>query len=86
MNEEFPWEEEHLVYSEPCESPHPRIDRDQVKEAIHKLKDGKAAWTSDVVAEMLKATGDTAIDLMVDLRNTIVAEKTILPNGTQISS
>ena len=65
---------------------HPSIDGDHVKEAIHKLKDGKAACTSDVVAEMLKDTGDTAIDLMVDLCKTIVAEKTTLPNGTQISS
>ena len=77
MNKEFPWEEEHLVYSEPCQGPHPRIDREWVKEAIHKMKDGKAAGTSGVVAEMLKAAGDTGIDLMTDLCNTIVAEKTI---------
>ena len=77
LNEEFPWEEEHLVYSEPCQGPHPRIDREWVKEAIHKMKDGKAAGTSGVVAEMLKAAGDTGIDLMTDLCNTIVAEKTI---------
>ena len=40
------------------------------------MKDGKAAGTSGVVAEMQKAAGDTGIDLMTDLCNTIVAENT----------
>lgn len=38
---------------------------------------GKAAGTSGVVAKMLKAAGDTGIDLMTNLCNTIVAKKTI---------
>ena len=27
LNEEFPWEKEHLVHKEPCQGPHPKIER-----------------------------------------------------------
>ena len=57
LNEEFPWEKEHLV-QEPCQGPHPKIEREWVNVALQKMKDGKAVGTSGIAAEMLEAAGD----------------------------
>ena len=46
LNEEFPWEKEHPVHKEPCQGPHPKIEREWVKVALQKMKDGKAVGTS----------------------------------------
>ena len=54
LNEEFPWEKEHLVHKEPCQGPHPKIGREWVKVALQRMKDGKAVCTSGIAAEMLK--------------------------------
>ena len=53
------------------------MDTEWVREAIHKMKDGKATGISGVAAEMLKAAWDIGVDIMTDICNTIVAEKTI---------
>ena len=72
LNEEFPWEKEHLVHKEPCQGPHPKIEREWVKVALQKMKDGKAVGTSGIAAEMLKAAGDIGLDILTDLCNTII--------------
>ena len=76
-NEEFPWEKEHLVHKEPCKGPHPKIEREWVKVALQRMKDGKAVGTSGIAAEMLKAAGDIGIDILTNLCNTIIQENSI---------
>ena len=77
LNEEFPWEKEHLVHKEPCQGPHPKIEREWVKVALQQMKDGKAVGTSGIAAEMLKAAGDIGLDILTDLCNTIIQENSI---------
>ena len=77
LNEEFPWEEEHLVHQEHCQGPHPKIEREWVKVSLQKMKNGKAVGTSDIAAEMLKAAGDIGLDIQTDLCNTIIQENSI---------
>jgi len=45
----------------------PRITKDEVEWALGKMKDDKAAGPDEVVAEMLKALGETGVDLLHDL-------------------
>ena len=61
------------------------IKRDWVKQAIMKMKCGKAAGPSGVVAEMLKASGEAGVDLVNDLANSIVYECAI-PGDWEIST
>ena len=77
LNEEFLWEKEHLVHKEPCQGPQPKIEREWVKVALQKMKDGKAVGTSGIAAEMLKAAGDIGLDILTDLCNTIIQENSI---------
>ena len=71
------WEKEHLVHKEPCQGPRPQIEREWVKVALQKTKDGKAVGTSGIAAEMLKAAGDIGLDILTDLCNTIIQENSI---------
>ena len=77
LNEEFPWDEEHLVFESPCEGPPPRINRTWVINALRKMKDKKAAGATGITAEMLKAAGDIGIDILMDICNDIISEKAI---------
>ena len=45
---------------------------EMVVKAITKMKTGKAAGPSGIVAEMLKASGDTGARLVADLANDMV--------------
>jgi hypothetical protein len=51
----------------------------EVKSAIARAKSGKAAGSSGVVAEMLKASGDVGVRWVTELCNSIVREGKI-PN------
>ena len=77
LNEEFPWDEEHLVFENPCEGPPPRIDRTWVIKALRRMKDKKAAGSTGITAEMLKAARDIGIDILSDICNDIISEKEI---------
>ena len=48
------------------------LDVEMVVKAITKMKTGKAAGPSGIIAEMLKASGDTGARLVVDLANDMV--------------
>ena len=48
-----------------------------VAKAIIKMKNGKAAGPSGIVAEMLKASGDTGVQLVADLPNDMIRNDTI---------
>ena len=48
-----------------------------VAKAIIKRKNGKAAGSSRIVAEMLKASSDTGVRLVADLPNEVIRNGTI---------
>ena len=71
LNEEFSWNPEDLT-ADPVVGPRIHIDVEMVVKAITKMKTGKAAGPSGIVAEMLKASGDTGARLVADLANDMV--------------
>ena len=71
LNEEFSWNPEDLT-ADPVVGPPIHIDVEMVVKAITKMKTGKAAGTSGIVAEMLKESGDTGARLVADLANDMV--------------
>ena len=71
LNEEFSWNPEDLT-ADPVVGPPIHIDVEMVVKAITKMKTGKAAGPSGIVAEMLKASGDTGARLDADLANDMV--------------
>jgi hypothetical protein len=71
LNEEFPWNSNNLAaYS--VAGPPILITVDMVLKAIAKMKPGKAAGPSGVVAEMLKAAGHAGARLVADLANSMI--------------
>ena len=77
LNEENQWDE--VVDAEKLEGPVQEISKEEVRKAMKKMKSGKAGGPSGVVADMLKAGGDTVVDCFTDLCNGIVKEGRI-PN------
>ena len=71
LNEEFPWNPNHLN-ADPVEGPPIQITIEMVATAIAKMKPGKAAGPSGIVAEMLKASGGTGAKLVAELANTMI--------------
>ena len=49
----------------------PPITKDEIRWALHKSKKNKAAGPDDVVTEMLKALGDTGVNILHSLVNKI---------------
>ena len=74
LNEEFSWNPEDLTAdADPVVGPPIHIDVEMVVKAITKMKTGKVAGPSGIiVAEMLKASGDTGARLVADLANDMV--------------
>ena len=79
LNEEFSWNPEDLT-ADPVVGPPIHIDVEMVVKAITKMKTGKAAGPSGIVAEMLKASGDTGARLVADLANDMVRNGVIPPD------
>jgi len=72
-NEEFEWDRDSL--SEDCIcGPIEEITDKEVREAMRKMKCGKAPGPSGVVAEMLNAAGEVGIQRMTALCNAILRE------------
>ena len=71
LNEEFSWNPEDLT-ADPVVGPPIHIDVEMVVKATTKMKTGKVAGLSGIVAEMLKASGDTGARLVADLANDMV--------------
>ena len=61
-----------------------QIKKEWVEEAIRKMKNGKAAGMSGIVAEMVKASGDTGIELITSLANQIMKDG-VIPQDWQSS-
>ena len=56
-NVEFEWNEADLSAAPPTQGPAIFISQDMVREAINRLKSGKAASPSGVVSELIKGGG-----------------------------
>ena len=70
LNVEFPWNDKNLS-SDAIVGPPVLITASMVSTAITKMKCGKAAGPSGIVAEMLKAAGHAGVRLLTDLANAI---------------
>ena len=84
LNEEFPWDSSHLDMGSPKEGPAPWIDKQDVRIALKKMKNGKAAGVSGIVAEMLKASDEAGLELFTELFNNIVKEEKV-PSDWEMS-
>ena len=73
-NEEFSWDREGLTDVRPVCGPGERISEEEVEAAIGKMKLGKAAGPSGVVADMLKAAGEDGTRWMTELCNAVVRD------------
>ena len=71
-NVEFDWDPDSLTEVYPVEGPAPPIPLELVTRAIKLMKCGKAAGTSLIVAEMLKASGVKGAQLIRDLIEDII--------------
>ena len=63
-----------MSVNNPIIGPHPQIDEESVRKALHKMKKGKASGTSGGVSKMLLASGDVGIERMASLFNKIILE------------
>ena len=75
-NEEFPWNREALpvvgAVNESCKGE--EITMEEVRSAIKKMRNNKAAGPSGVVADMLKAAGEAGRRWITDICNRVVKE------------
>ena len=74
LNEEFSWDRDSLTVHEPVEGPPIYITKKMVIAAINKMRMGKAAGPTGIIAEMLKAAGNAGIDLVTSLVNAIIRD------------
>ena len=74
LNVEFPWNPEDLSDELPVEGPAVPVTEEMISKAIGKMKFGKAAGPSGIVAEMLKSAGDTGVAIMRNLVESIIRE------------
>ena len=74
-----------MSVNNPIIGPHPQIDEESVREALHKMKKGKASGTSGGVSKMLLASGDVGIERMASLFNKIILENLHQKIGIRVS-
>ena len=67
LNDEFDWPKELLPEVAPVAGPPPPVTTEQIRSAVGKMKCGKAAGPSGVIAEMLKASGEEGVRLLRQL-------------------
>ena len=73
-NEEFAWDRNGLTNISPVCGPCERISALEVGVAIGKMKQGKSAGPTEVVAEMLKAEGETGTLWTTEVCNAVVKD------------
>jgi len=71
LNVEFEWPSDSLREVAPVAGPPPSVSAELVRNAIIKMKCGKAAGPSGIIAEMLKAAGDEGVELVRLLAKTV---------------
>ena len=73
LNIEFPWSE-NLPHVDPVAGTAQFITSDDILKSLRRMKNGKVAALSGVVAEMLKAAPDICCKIIADLMNAIILE------------
>ena len=72
MNEENTCKWDQDVQADLVEGPVERVSREEVVKAFGKMKAGKAAGPLEVSAEMIAASGEIGIDMMVELCQSVL--------------
>ncbi|XP_053374665.1 uncharacterized protein LOC128547046 [Mercenaria mercenaria] len=84
LNVEFEWPSDLLPKVDPVEGPPPPVTMDIIRKALSKMKCGKAAGPSGIIAEMLKAAGEEGIDMLRKLAE-VVFSSGVIPKDWQES-
>ena len=71
LNVEFEWPSDSLPDAPPVSGPPPCVTDALIRKALSKMKPGKAAGPSGIIAEMLKATGEKGVDLAKQLAQAV---------------
>ena len=71
----MPRNNKNLSFNNPIIEPHPQIDEESVRKALHKMKKGRAFRTPGVVSEMLLAFGDVGMEQMTNFFKIIAEDK-----------
>ena len=74
LSNEFTWDREGLTGVSPVCGPSERVSTLKVDAAIGKMKQGKSGGPTEVVAEILKAAGETGTLWMTDVCNVVVKD------------
>ena len=77
LNEEFIWRRSDMETLDPKEGPCEQFTMEEVRDAIHLAKNGKATGPSEVASEMLKCSGDAGVRWVTDLCNVIIRDGVI---------
>lgn len=78
LNVEIEWDRDSLGPVEPVLGPWSLLELRIVEMAASKMKMVKAAGTSGMVAEMLKAAGDVVVRLVTAVLNVIIRDGSVL--------
>ena len=70
MNEENEWDQN--VQADLVEGPVEKVSREEVVQAVGNMKAGKAAGPSEISVEMITASGEIGIDMMVELCQSVL--------------
>ena len=81
---EFEWESDLLPEVAPVEGPPPPVMKVLIRKALRKMKCGKAAGPSGIIAEMLKAAGEVGIELLTELTEVVFCNG-VIPTDWQES-
>ena len=65
MNEENEWD--HVVETDLVEGPVEKVARNEIVEAMQSMKSGKATGPSEVSVEMIVASGEIGVKVMMEL-------------------
>ena len=74
LHVEFEWPSDLLPEAAPLEGPAPPVTMNIICKALHKMKRGKAAGPSGVIAEMLKASSEEGITMLRHLTEIAFSE------------
>jgi hypothetical protein len=72
LNEEFEWDQGSLEQADAVSGPCENISVEEVRSALASSKSGKAAGPSEVVVEMLEASGEAGLQWVTDICNEVV--------------
>ena len=82
MNEENKWDR--MVETDLVEGPVEKVVRDKIVEAMQSMKSGKAIGTSEVSVEMIVASGEIGVKVMMELCQRVLYGRE-MPDGWKTS-